>query len=207
MIKNRIGEFVFDWSKRIAQGMALHFLWLAFTLCGLVVFGLFPATAALYGVIRKRFIYKEEVPLFKTFFNTYKTKFIELNLLMSVFAIIGLFLYADFIISSHFIQSPILHILLLGIILVYGLMLIFFFPVYSHFNLSKWTYLKQSLLLPLARPGESLLAILAVGVLWTFSLWLPVLFLFIGASLVAYPLAWIAFRAFGKLEAAKGTGN
>lgn len=63
----------------------LNILWVAFTLLGLVIFGLFPATIALFAVIRKWILENEDTPILQEFIKRYKAEFKMANVIGILF--------------------------------------------------------------------------------------------------------------------------
>ncbi len=124
-----------EWIMRFAY---TNLLWLVFTLLGLGVFGVMPATAALFAVMRKWIQGQDNVPVLKTFWREYKAEFFRSNLIGAVLAIIGLIIYIDlaFIYPSHFL----LHVLRFAI-MIFGFlfvsMLFYVFPLLVHFDWKK----------------------------------------------------------------------
>ncbi|WP_163536305.1 YesL family protein [Gracilibacillus sp. YIM 98692] len=57
----------------------INALWILFTLAGLIVFGFFPATTAMYAVFRKRVMGDESIKVFRLFWSTYRREFIKGN--------------------------------------------------------------------------------------------------------------------------------
>ena len=65
---NGLGE----WVIRLVY---LNFLWIGFSLLGLGILGIFPATSALVSVLRKYFIKNERVKISSEFYRYYKKDF------------------------------------------------------------------------------------------------------------------------------------
>ena len=65
---NGLGE----WVIRLVY---LNFLWIGFSLLGLGILGIFPATSALFSVLRKYFIKNERVKLLLNFIISIKRIF------------------------------------------------------------------------------------------------------------------------------------
>ncbi|WP_084028990.1 YesL family protein [Bacillus sp. J33] len=57
----------------------LNLLWIAFSLLGIVLFGFFPATAAMFSVVRKWIMGETDVRVFKEFWQTYRKEFWKAN--------------------------------------------------------------------------------------------------------------------------------
>ncbi|KPC99769.1 hypothetical protein LR69_02005 [Geobacillus sp. BCO2] len=87
-----------EWITRLAY---INLLWLVFTVFGLVILGIAPATVALFTIVRKWLLFHDhDVPVLKTFVRTYKGEFWRANR-------IGLLLMAAAIFSiSIFYTSP-----------------------------------------------------------------------------------------------------
>ena len=86
-----------NWFVRLAY---INILWILFSLAGLVIFGFFPATIAMLATLRQ-YLQKNDPPVFKTFWNYYKTEFFASNKLGAIIVVIGLILF----INTNFLQS------------------------------------------------------------------------------------------------------
>ena len=197
---NGIFKWVYDIGNWLAKVMYLHFLWIIFSLLGLGVFGLSPATAALFSVIHKWFEGDFDIPIFKKFYTVYKTQFFKSNRLGIILIGLGIFFYIDMNISEQYIQSFYVHLFLLIIIFLYFLTVMYFFLVFVRYELKFHLYFKQSLFIALARPLETIAMIICLILLFYLFRFLPILLFFAGSSIIAYPLAWFAFRACVQIE-------
>ncbi|NYE03473.1 putative membrane protein YesL [Bacillus niacini] len=184
----------------LAKAMYLHFLWVVFTLAGLVIVGVMPATASVFSVIRKWLMKENDVPIFRTFINSYKSFFIETNLLGLIYFSIGLFLYFDLRIVNAELHMDLIRIFVFIAGFLYLSMCLFLLPVYVHLNLSKLNYIKQSFLIVFARPLETFLMLVSLVVSYYFFLYFPVVFIFAGTTIVSFPLMWIGMRSFNKIQ-------
>ncbi|ASN04170.1 YesL family protein [Virgibacillus necropolis] len=200
---NGIFKWFYDIGNWLAKVMYLHFLWIIFTLIGLVVFGIAPATTALFSVIHKWFEEDFDIPIFKNFYSVYKTQFIRSNGIGIIMIALGLFLYFDIRVSKQLIQSFYLHIILLVISFLYFITVLYIFPVFARYELKFFFYFKQSFLVALARPIESIAMIISLFLLYYLFSFLPILLIFMGSSIIAYPLAWFAYRACLQIEEKK----
>ncbi|MCI2256951.1 DUF624 domain-containing protein [Domibacillus sp. PGB-M46] len=84
----------FSWIARLAYA---HFLWMFFSVAGLVVFGIFPATAALMTVCRNWLDGEESVPVFRTFWTSYRSSFFAVNKIGLAYMAGALILYLNFL--------------------------------------------------------------------------------------------------------------
>lgn len=183
--------------------MYLHVLWAAFTLLGLVLFGLFPATAGVFAVTRKWVEEDPDVPIFRTFIDVYKSTFVQVNGLGYIMLGIGAFLAYDFIISRELVGSFFIHVLLLFFSVLFVLVLCYLFPVFVRYDLRFFLYFKQTFLVVLARPLESIFMIISLIFLYYLLILLPFLFVMAGSSIIAFLLMALAYQAFTKVEERK----
>lgn len=186
-----------DWLSKV---MYLHLLWVLFTLLGLVIFGIFPATAALCSVIHRWYDKDFDTPIFKHFYAVYKTHFLKSNGLGIILISAGVFLYVDIKISKQLIQSSYLHVLILIITFLYFITVIYFFSVFIRYELKLFNYFKQSFLIAISSPFETLAIIISLFLLYYLFLYLPILLFFAGSAIIATPVVWFSYRACIQIE-------
>src|SRR5699024_12292779 len=95
----RACKWIFDMGNWLFKFIYLHTLWIIFSILGLGVFGIFPATASVFTVARKLLEEGEDVPIFQTFFHSYKSIFflaIVIGYIISVDTIFFLYYYILF---------------------------------------------------------------------------------------------------------------
>lgn len=191
-----------DWIMRLAY---VNILWFLFTLVGLVVFGFAPATAALFAVTRKWVMGETDIPVFKTFWNTYRSDFVKINLLGYLLLAIGYVLYIDIVLVKS-LQGPIssvILVLLLSISLVYVVAIMYFFPVYAHFKIKTLQYLKYTVLIGISNIFTTIMMLAGTFLVCCIIRFLPGLLPFFSASLLSLVFTWCAHRAFHRLERKK----
>jgi uncharacterized membrane protein YesL len=187
-----------EWVTRLAY---LNVLWISFSLLGLIVLGAGPSTVAMYTVTRKWLTGNLDIPIFKTFFNTYKKEFQRGNLLgIILFCILAVF-WIDFkIFAVMDAEFSVVTILLSSLSLVFFVLLLFIFPVYVHFNIKLSEVFKFSVLIGFSKPFYSLMMIAgSFGALFISLLHVTVI-LFFSGSLFSLIMSAIALRAFKSLE-------
>src|SRR3954471_20743674 len=86
---NDIGEWIF-------RLIVLNFLWMGFTIMGLGVLGIFPATNALFSVLRKYLMNKKEVKIASDFAHFYRKDFLKSNALGYLLSLIAVVIWIDF---------------------------------------------------------------------------------------------------------------
>ena len=129
-----------EWALRLA---CLNLLWILFTFLGGGVLGLFPATAAVFSVIRKGLVDEGKAfPLFRTFWAFYRTDWIPMNVLMLIYSVMGLGLLLDFRLVRGWegAAQPWVVLFLIFALSVYLLSLLHLFPLYAHYRLKLREY-------------------------------------------------------------------
>ena len=89
---------VFSWMAKLAY---VHFLWMLFSAAGLIIFGLFPATAALMTVCKKWLDGEENVPIFGLFWTSYRSSFFGSNQIGLAYMAAALVLYVNFLVIQE----------------------------------------------------------------------------------------------------------
>src|SRR5699024_679089 len=113
----------------------INILWIIFTILGLGIFGLFPATAAMFAVARKWIILGErDFNVLPMFWKFYRQDFFKLNGFALLFYAFGFFLYFDA--AFLFLNSGFFLYLISGVLLfifVFIIFLFFFFFIFDIF--------------------------------------------------------------------------
>ncbi|MDR7078470.1 putative membrane protein YesL [Neobacillus niacini] len=199
--KGVMGGFyrVSDWVMRLAY---VNLLWIFFTLIGGIIFGVMPATVAVFAVTRKWIMDKdEEVPVFKLFWKSYRSDFLRSNLL-GLFLLFGggiLYLYhANLDVLPTQLQG-IFKVIFYSVVIIFGMTVTFLFPVFVHFNVNVKQYMKNAFLVGLSFPHYAILMLFITSVSIVVFQYVPVLFIFFGVSVNAILLMKIAYAAFYKI--------
>lgn len=190
---DRIAVSYYNFGKKAMNLLLLNFLWVIFTLLGLGIFGLLPATTAVFSITRKWARNEEGFPIFKTFWKTYKKEFVQSNLYGLVFAGVTYLLLVSYRILQTQIALPYLiaSYIVIGLLLLVLVGVTYFFPIYVHFDLKKSDYLKWPLIIGINHPILTLLLVGGVGLLQYLAMqYSPGILLFIGTSLTAYIISW-----------------
>ncbi|MEH7236000.1 YesL family protein [Bacillus sp. JJ1562] len=189
------------WMLKIAY---VNILWIGFTILGLGVFGLFPSTGAMFTIAQK-WLRKEPVEkILHTFWNTYKKEFISLNKFGLFFIVIGyMFVYDFMFVQKNIDQIQFLYPVLLFLAIAYIVTLLYFFPVYTQFEMKFFQYIKQSFLIAASSLLETILILTAcmlVGVLINL---IPGIIPFFTGSVLAIVITWCSNRALVKMKSKK----
>lgn len=179
----------------------LNVLWIFFTIIGLGVFGIFPATVSVFTVIRQLLL-KEDTSIIKVFFRTYKQEFLKINGIGLILALIAYILYMDLLFLDT-IQGTFFYFFQIGLIIVsilFFITLIYIFPVYVHFKLKFYQYLKHALLIGIFSPLMNLVIIIGFVCLYFIYKWIPGFIPIFGLSLVNLLVTASVMLAFNRFE-------
>ncbi|WP_407272014.1 YesL family protein [Radiobacillus sp. PE A8.2] len=187
-----------DWVFKLAY---VNILWMCFTLIGLVLFGFFPATTAMFALIRKWLMGEEDLPVFKTFWSYYKKEFKKSNKLGFVVVIIGLILYVDLqIIPTGSLPFVILKWLLMALLVVFLIMLIYMFPIYVHFDFPFAQYIKYPILMSIVAPLQTVLLLISSYLVYLIMMTVPGLIPFFGGSALCFVWTWIILNYLHRVQ-------
>ncbi|MGE6629205.1 YesL family protein [Bacillus sp. NPDC077027] len=191
------GMYLFcEWVMRLAY---LNVLWIFFTLLGLGVFGVMPATVAMFAVVKKWGDGNIEEPIFKQFAKVYKEEWCKSNGLFGVICMMALILYADVVISATYVHS-IVASLFLSVSIVYISALLYIVPVYLHVKAGFWYMFKFCVVLAFIRPHITFFMLLSAVGFVLLGLWHITFALFFcgsGLSLVLTKLIYFPIEEKG----------
>lgn len=181
----------------------INLLWIGGTLLGLIVFGVFPATVAMFTVIRQLIIQDTTgKQLFKTYVITYKSEFIKSNVIGIIMTAIGYLLYLDFLFIQNLTGASyyVFYTGLLFVAIIYLVALLYIIPVYVHFELKLLQYFKHAVLIGIASPFMTTVIVIGLMLLYFLLITIPGLIPLITASSVALILMSCTLIVFKKLE-------
>lgn len=189
---------VCEWLMRLAY---LNLIWLGFSIIGLFILGLFPATIAMFVIVRKMLMGDEDIPIFKTFWASFKKEFMKSNLLGLTFLLVGYILYVNiqFLGSTVGLFSLLYYpTLLLGLGII--LTSLYVFPVYVHYDISLPQIIKHSILIMLMNPISTVLKIMGAFAVYLLMTTIPGLIPLFSGSILALVIMWASFLAFTRIE-------
>lgn len=181
----------------------LNLLWVI-TMLPLITF--FPATAALFGVVRRRVLQKETEGIFKSFFQLFKANFKQSFVISIIWSALALFLYFDYRIidPSSSVGQLILYIILVIGILLFSSISIYLFPIMVHFELSWKHVIRNAFLFSLMNPVLTILLLIIVTAATALFYLYPATIFIIG-SFEAYAVYYLCQLWFNQLLNMKGT--
>jgi len=188
------------WTTRFVY---VNLLWIAFSLLGLIVFGFMPATVAMFAVVRKWIMKEEDISVLGTFWEVYRREFIKVNGLGFILFIIGYLLS----IELHVLQAQdsffylIASFGVVALYILYLIVLLYFFPIFVHFNLKTYQYIKWSFVIGMIHPILTLCLLVGVFLInYIIFMTIPALVCFFGGSITAFILMWGVSKTFPRFE-------
>ncbi len=183
--------------ETVTNYFLLNVLWLV---ACLPVFTIYPATAAMFGVIRG-WTRDTEDGLLRAFAARFRDNFKQ-GLVVGIFwTAAGGVLLLDFFLVGQMSSGPraVLGSLLLVLTFLYAGASVYLFPVMVHFDAGWRTVLKNSLLYAIARLPTTLACLLVLAAAIAVAVFVPISVLFVGSP-TAYAIYRLCSRVFPAAE-------
>jgi len=190
---------IVDW---VATVTVLNLLWLLLTLLGGVVFGWAPATVAIFAVWRQKARKDERLPIAKAMWQEYRTNFLKANGLGLILMASGvsLIFYSFTLAQWEGVLMLVFWMIFLLIAIIYVTVLVFIFPVYTHYDIKFLEYFRYAFSIGIAHLHYVVMIVLAVGVIFWISNIIIAIYLFFSFSLVAMFVTHLSLIVFDKIE-------
>ncbi|MDQ0253198.1 putative membrane protein YesL [Evansella vedderi] len=201
MNANSFSGFIYNGTSWLMNLAFYNILWFLFTIVGLGIFGWGPATAALFAVIRKKLTTDKEFSAFKEFLSFYKKSFIQANIfgLLLIIGASSIFYSINTLLHLEQGMKIFLGTIFFMTLILFTIVAIFIFPVYSHYNTTFQNYIRYSLMIGLANLhyGLYIIILLSLGV-FLINIF-PGLLLFYSVSIPAFLIMQISLKIFDSL--------
>ncbi|MBO1513472.1 YesL family protein [Metabacillus bambusae] len=193
MIENRLLNTL----TTIVDYFLLNLLWV---LTSIPLFTFFPATTAMFGVIRKRQLQKDSQGIIKDYFAMFKENFKQSLVISIYWGLVAIFLYFDYMVihpDNSIIQLILYIVLIIGFVLFCSIS-IYLFPTMVHFELSWKIVIRNAFFFSLMNPILTiiLLLIAAIGlaIIYTY----PAMIFIVGSPL-AYMIYYMSQIFFNQV--------
>ena len=186
------------WLEAFANFLLLNLLWL---LACIPVLTIYPATAAMFAVVRD-WVRKRDVGVIQTFILRFRENFKQSFVIGIVWTLCGTALVLDFYLVDQMPSGlrTILYLLLSFMSLLYAFTSVYLFPVMVHFDTTWPVVLKNSALLGIGRLLTTVQCLLVIVTTVIVSVFAPFTLLITG-SLTAYVVYRLCDREFRRVEA------
>jgi uncharacterized membrane protein YesL len=198
---NKTASRAFAATEWITKFAYLNLLWIGFSLLGMLVLGFFPATIAMFTIIRKWLMGETDIPIFRTFWTNFKSEFISGNGLGLFIALVAglIVLNLDFIRNSGSAGINVIQIPLYLFMFAAVMTMFYLIPVYVHYELKFLQMIKNSFLMMVISPLENLVMIAGVAAVVFVVKFIPGLGFFFGGSLSAAIIMAACYVVFNKM--------
>ena len=189
---------IYRFTEKLVDFLYLNIIWLLFCIPILTAF---PATTAMFGVVRKWQLQTDEQGVMRTFWQLFKENFRN-SIILSVFWIASaIFLYMDMqlIKPSESFSQMLLFILIVFAISIFLSVTVYLFSVLVHIDANWKTTIRNAWFVALLNPFMTIIVILFT-VFWLYLIYLYPLLILCTSSLIAYVLYGISHRIFTKLQ-------
>lgn len=164
-------------------------------------FTVFPATSALFTVVRKWVMGNTDVSTFRTFFQGYKENYFKSMIGGLIYTLLFVIMYVD--VTVYMTQMPnfkIVGILMLVLMIILFVSMFNFFSIVVHYQMTFKEVMTNSILLTIARPIRVFSTLIGAGLLLYIGLRYPVLYVICIPTLVAMLAFFNFFATYNKLQ-------
>ncbi|MCK0472248.1 YesL family protein [Halalkalibacter sp. AB-rgal2] len=193
---NIVNSKLYYFLEKMTNFFLLNLIWLLFSL---PIITLFPATAAMYAVIRD-WVQGKDSGVIQPFFQYFKVNFKHSFAYGILWGICLFIFYIDLAIIAEFESTA--NLLMTSLLFVIGLLVAFntafIIPVMVHFKLSFWGHIKHAFLFSIMYFPTTLLCLFIIVGMVILVLYLPAL-LFVIFSIGSYVVFRLCYRTFEKV--------
>lgn len=189
---------IFTWITRL---VVINLLWILYTLIGLIVGGVFPATVSVLKIFRKWIMGEGEFSIWRTFKQEYRSDFSKSNLVGWILTIAGIILYLNYaVIKSMGDLNIVFYVAFYLVILFYMNLVIWSFPQLAHYNGKIKDVFKNSIILGFGRFHYTIAILVYIFIVLYISLSFPGILPFFTISIGTYGWIWISMKVFQKIN-------
>ncbi|WP_194842042.1 YesL family protein [Gracilibacillus salitolerans] len=194
--------FIYKFSEWVIRISLLNLLWILFTVIGLGFAGFFPATVAMFTIVRRWVKGNADEQIFKSFLELFKRHFLKANMLGYICALGGAVLYWDYLLVKS-LSGPfqmVMMLLLVPVAFYYFMVTFFVFPVYVHYDIKLMECFKYAFIIGASYPLRTIYMVFVTFVVYYVTVSFPVLFLFFSGSVWSFLIMRFTYVAFEKVE-------
>ncbi|WP_077624544.1 YesL family protein [Sediminibacillus massiliensis] len=192
-------DSLLQWITRL---VAVNLLWIGTSLAGLLIAGVFPATAAALGVSRKWLRGDKDFSIWKSFIGIYKKDFLSANVVGWIITIAGIILYVNFqILTGNQGEIPfIIPFAFYPVLFIYFLIVMWSFPLLVHYKAKCFHHIRNAVIIGLSKIHYTLGMGVVLFSITYLSLGYPGMIPFFSISIAAICSMWFALQVFSKID-------
>ncbi|WP_440897038.1 YesL family protein [Amphibacillus sp. Q70] len=195
---------LFNWLTILAY---LNILWMLFSLLGLGLFGIGPATLAVFSIIRDKLQENESGTIWRSFYLVFKNNFWRGNKLFIVIFLVFSFIFIDFAIIRALPYHPVMaYVVIPALIILTALWILissYTFALQTHYQLKFWQIFRDAFWISGIFPLSSLGIIFVFFIIIVLNYWIPAIIPFYLVSVPIFAIQLIALVTFKQIEAKK----
>src|SRR5918992_3955912 len=148
---------VYRWLKTATDFFLLNLMWLV---ACLPVVTIFPATAAMFGVVRD-WVREKEGSLMRAFITRFRENLGQSLLVGAIWTVFGVALFLDFLVANQlsYWAEIVLKSLLVLVSTLYAFGSVYLFPAMVHYEADWKTVIKNSVLISIGRLPTTLVCV------------------------------------------------
>ncbi|OKP85027.1 hypothetical protein A3842_07760 [Paenibacillus sp. P3E] len=167
----------------------------------LAPFTVFPATAALFTVVRKWVMGNTDVSTFRTFFQGYKENYLKSMLGGAIYTLLFVVMYVDVTVyMTQMANFRIVGILMLVLMIILFVSMFNFFSIVVHYQMTFKEVVTNSILLTIARPIRVFSTLIGSAVLAYIGLRYTVLYAICIPTLISMLAFFNFYATYNKLQ-------
>lgn len=166
----------------------------------LAPFTVFPATSALFTVVRKWVMGNTDVSTFKTFFQGYKENYLKSMLGGLIYTLLIVIMYVDVTVYMGMGNLRILGIVMLVLMILMFISMFNFFSIVVHYQMTFKQVITNAMLLTVARPIRVFTTLILAAVLMYIGLRYPALYFVCIPALIAMVAFFNFYATYNKLQ-------
>lgn len=187
----------------------LNILWILFSLLGLIVFGVGPATVSVFTLIRSHLNNDYRSSIWRVFRQSFQENFWNANKFMLIIVPAVCIVYIDFVFLRMLPNSFFIDNIVFTCMIVLSLLLIilfsYLFAVYVHFDLLFFENFKYAILIAGINPLPATLMLIGLFITFIIFLLIPAMSVFYLISLPAFIIQLCAQQSFKKISHPKNS--
>lgn len=167
----------------------------------LAPFTVFPATAALFTVVRKWVMGNTDIGTFRTFFQGYKENYFKSMLGGAIYTVLFVVMYVDVTVyMTQMANFRIVGILMLVLMIILFVSMFNFFSIVVHYQMTFKEVVTNSVLLTIARPIRVFSTLIGAALLVYIGMRYPVLYAICIPTLISMFAFFNFYATYNKLQ-------
>jgi uncharacterized membrane protein YesL len=151
-------------------------------------------------VTRQLLIKNGDVPLFRTFKESYFSQFWKGTRIGAILLVVSVVLYVDYRFFIEHDTMSAVAVFILVISLITGMTGCFLFPVYAHYEVGIWEGIKKSVFVCLSHFHYGLMAVAGTGLLLVLYVMFSGILIMVGGSTLAMFFTFLGQKVFKNVE-------